>query len=74
MKYVVIEIQTNEDGVVSNIVTAHDEMGVAYQRYYTVCAAAAVSGLPVHSGALMTNEGRVLETKCFWGDLEVENG
>ena len=64
MKYLVIEIQTAQDGTVSNLVSAYDTRNEAESAYHTVLAAAAVSELPCHAAVLMTNEGFVLDSKC----------
>ena len=65
MKYLVIEIQTAQDGTVSNLVSAYDTRNEAESAYHTVLAAAAVSELPCHAAVLMTNEGFVLDSKCY---------
>ena len=51
MTYLVIEIQTNTDGTVGNLISAYTERNLAEQKYYTVLAAAAVSTLPTHAVA-----------------------
>lgn len=65
MKYIVFEIQTNSDGTVGNLVSAYDTRNGAESAYHTVLAAAAVSELPCHAAVLMTNEGFVLDSKCY---------
>lgn len=55
--YIVIELQKNEYGGVSNIVTEHATLAEAESKYYTVLASAAVSNLPVHSAILVSEEG-----------------
>lgn len=57
MQYIVIEIQTNNDGTVGNIVQSYADKNQAESRFHTILAAAAVSTLPVHAAALLTNEG-----------------
>lgn len=58
MTFLVIEIQTNTDGTVGNLISAYTERNLAEQKYYTVLAAAAVSTLPTHAVALLTNDGQ----------------
>lgn len=68
MKYLVIEIQTaKKDGSVSKLVTVHDTLETAYQKFYTVLAAAAVSGetLSCHSAVLLDSKGWLIENKVF---------
>ena len=63
--YIVIEIQKNVDGTMSDITTSFNTLSEAYNKYYSVLAFAAISELPVHSAALMSEEGFVVESKCF---------
>ena len=72
MKYIVIEIQTNLDGTVGNLITAHDDRNSAESKYHTVLASAAISSLPAHSAVLLTNEGFPLESKCYKHEVEPE--
>lgn len=65
MKFLVIEIQKQANGTVSNIVTTFDDKGTALNKFFTVCAAAAVSDLPVHSVVCMTEDARILEREVF---------
>lgn len=65
MKYLVIEIQKQANGTVGNIVTAFDDKGTALNKFFTVCAAAAVSDLPVHSVVCMTEDARIIEREVF---------
>ena len=65
MKYLVLEIQKQANGTVGNIVTAFDDKGTALNKFFTVCAAAAVSDLPVHSVVCMTEDARILEREVF---------
>ena len=64
-KYVVIEMQTNADGTVAVLTDSFPTIEAAYNKYYTVLAYAAVSTLPCHSAALMTNKGMLWESKYF---------
>lgn len=65
MKFIVIEIQTNSDGTVGNIVQAFDTQEQAESTYHSILASAAISKLPVHAAALMTNEGYCMEYRCY---------
>lgn len=64
MKYVVIELQSN-NGSLANIVTDFDDRLQAESKYHTILAAAAVSPVPVHSAVLMTDEGFILMADCY---------
>lgn len=65
MKYIVIELQTNATGSVSNIVTAYDDRNAAESKYHSVLSAAATSELPAHAAVLLTSEGKLLRTQCY---------
>ena len=65
MKYLVLEIQKQANGTVGNIVTAFDDKGTALNKFFTVCAAAAISDLPVHSVVCMTEDARIIEREVF---------
>lgn len=68
MKYLVLEIQTiRKDGAVAKLITVHDTIEEAYQKFYTVLAAAAVSGelLSCHSAVLLDSKGWLIENKVF---------
>lgn len=63
--FIVVELQKNAEGVVSNIVTAHDTQPEAESKYHSVLAAAAVSELPVHSAILVSEEGFPVKHQCY---------
>jgi hypothetical protein len=63
--YIVIELQRNDQGVVSNIVTAFDTLAEAESKYYTILAAAAISKVPVHSAIIVSEEGFPVKHQCY---------
>ena len=63
--YIVIEIQTNADGLVGTIVTQHESWQAAEAKYHTVLAAAAVSSLPVHAAVILTGDGNVVRGEHY---------
>ena len=65
MKYILIELQTNADGTVGNIVTAYDNLDQAESAWHSVLAAAAISSLPVHAAVLINNRGEVVESRHY---------
>lgn len=65
MKYLVIEIQTNSNGTVGNLVWAYDSRLEAESKYHSVLAAAALSALPYHAACLMDNTGKLLDRQCY---------
>lgn len=65
MKYIVIELQTNADSTVGNIVNTYSSREEADARYHTILAAAAISEVPVHAAVLMTSNGNALRNECY---------
>ena len=65
MSYIVVELQTNSDGTVGNLVYSYDNRNEAESKYHAVLAAAAISALPVHSCALMSNDCVLLKQGCY---------
>lgn len=65
MKYIVIELQKNEDGVVSSLVTPHDSLAEAESKYFAVLSFAAVSSIPNHSAALLDEDGYQQMSKSY---------
>ena len=63
--YIVVELQKNAEGVVSNIVTSHETLAAAESKYYSVLAAAAVSEIPVHSAIIVSEEGFPVRHECY---------
>lgn len=71
MKYLVTEIQTFENGAVSNPTYAYDTENAALAKYFSILSAATVSKLPTHACMLFTNEGIALRNECFTHKSEV---
>ena len=63
--YIVIELQRNDQGVVSNIVTAFDTLAEAESKYHSILAAAAISKVPVHSAIIVSEEGFPVKNQCY---------
>lgn len=65
MKFIVIELQTNTDGSVGNLVYSYDTRAEAESKYHAVLSAAAVSALPIHAAVLMDNTGIVYGQQMY---------
>lgn len=65
MKFIVIELQTNADGTVGNLVYSYDTRAEAESKYHAVLSAAAVSALPIHAAVLMDNTGIVYGQQMY---------
>lgn len=63
--YIVIELQKNEEGVVSNLVTSHNSLAEAESKYFTILASACISTIPMHSAALLSEEGFLIRNQCY---------
>lgn len=65
MRYIVIELQKNTDGAVSNLVTSHETLAEAESKYHSILASAAVSTVPVHSAIIVSEEGFPVKYQCY---------
>lgn len=65
MKYIVIELQTNDNGAIGNFVWAFDERNQAEAKYHAVLSVAAVSELPMHAASLLQSDGRLLACASY---------
>ena len=72
MKYIVVEIQTNPNGAIGNLVTAYDDRQQAESHYHLVLSAAAVSALPAHAAVLLTSYGVQLASACYYHEVDAE--
>lgn len=69
--YIVIEIQTNADGSVGNLVYKYDTLDEANSKYHSILASAAVSSLPCYAAVLLTNAGTMVKSEFYrHGDEE----
>jgi hypothetical protein len=71
MKYIVVELQKNADGVVSHIVSDHATIAEAESKYYSILAYAAVSEVPVHSAIIVSEDGFPVRHQCYKHGQEV---
>ena len=65
MAFIVIELQKNTDGSFGNIVKSFEKQNEAESNYYAVLASAAMSAIPVHSAALLSEEGFPIMYGCY---------
>ena len=64
--FIIIELQTNANGSVGNIVTATTNRQDAESQYHAKLSAAAISELPIHAVVMMTNEGVLLKKEVYY--------
>ena len=63
--YIVIELQKNAEGIVSNLVTSHNTLAEAESKFYSILASAAVNSVPVHSAIIVSEEGFPVKHQCY---------
>ena len=64
MRYIVIEIQGQSDKT-TTIVNDYDDINQAKSRFHAILSAAAVSEVPIHSAALLSDEGKCIKNEFF---------
>ncbi|MBQ8994508.1 MAG: hypothetical protein IJ091_11325 [Oscillospiraceae bacterium] len=65
MFYTTIENQLRADGSRGLLYDHFEDENQALAKYYTICAAAAVSELPYHSAHLLASDGRMVRQEIF---------
>jgi hypothetical protein len=63
--YTTIENQVREDGSRGLLYDHFDDLNAALAKYYTICAAAAVSGIPYHAAYILHSDGYTIEQRIF---------
>lgn len=63
--FIVIELQTNADGTVGNLVYQYASRDEAESKFHSILAAAAISALPVHSAVMLTNAGVMVKSEFY---------
>ena len=63
--YTTIENQLREDGSFGVLYDHFTDLNRAMAKYYTVCAAAAVSEIPYHSATILASDGRIVRQEIF---------
>lgn len=64
--FIVIEMQTN-DGVTTVVtpIKTFTDINKAYEAYYQILSAAAVSSVPTHTAIILTERGDVVRVEHF---------
>lgn len=63
--YTTIENQVRTDGSMGLLYDHFEDLNAALAKYYTICAAAAVSEIPYHSAAIIRDDGIMIEGRVF---------
>ena len=74
MKYIVTEIQKFDNGVVSVVPPViYDTREEADSKFYTILAAAALSGLPKHGATIITENCKLIMSKYYNRETPVDD-
>lgn len=65
MFYTTIENQLRADGSYGLLYDHYTDMNEAMAKFYTICAAAAISELPYHSATILASDGRIVRQEIF---------
>lgn len=71
--YIVIELQTNAEGQVANIVTAYENRLEAESKYHQILTAAAISSIYTHSAVILNERGEVERSEYYRHPMNVES-
>ena len=63
--YTTLENQVRQDGSKGLLYDHFDNLNQTMAKYYTICAAAAVSELPYHSAHLLQDNGNMIRQEIF---------
>lgn len=63
--YTTLENQLRPDGSYGLLYDHFDDLNLAMAKYYTICAAAAVSEIPYHSAHLLQDNGNMIRQEIF---------
>lgn len=63
--FLVVEVQSNADGTVGNIVTTYDSEQEACAKYHQILASGAVSSVYKHSAFLLSDDGWAMKSECY---------
>lgn len=63
--YTTIENQLRADGSKGLLYDHFDDLARAEAKFYTICAAAALSEIPYHAAFLIDDNGQMIGTKVY---------
>lgn len=72
-KYVIVETQTDVDGVVSNLVNVIEGRNNAASEFHRVLMYAAISELPCHAATWLNSDGSLVDWKAFHHTVNTES-
>ena len=63
--YIVLEIQKSSETQVATLVNSFENMNDALSKYHLILSAAAISSVPLHSAALISERGKMLKYEYY---------
>ena len=63
--FLIVELQTHQDGSLLHIEQIADDINTAYSKYYGILQYAAVSNLPCHSVCILSHRGEQIALQYF---------
>ena len=67
-----LENQLRNDGSYGLLYDHFDNLNAAMAKYYTICAAAAISEIPYHSAHLLQDNGIIVRQEIFDRRINLE--
>jgi hypothetical protein len=64
--YIIIEIQTYNDGQVGTLVDSFSDRNLAEQKYHLILSAAAVSSVPTHAAVMLMDDGYQIKKETYY--------
>ena len=64
--YIIVELQTDASGSVTNLVYSAESAQQADQIYHSKLAVAAVSPVYLHAVSMLTNDGSPIKNECYY--------
>lgn len=69
--FIVIELQVSEDGSIGNLVFNYNTFPEAQNKFYTICAFASISQIPIHSVIILDRTGVLIDRQSFIHSAEI---
>lgn len=63
--FIVIETQTDPDGIVGTLVNAYPTQAEAESKYYSILSSAAISNVFLHGAFLLKADGQALRSYAY---------
>lgn len=64
-KFIVLEIQQQDDGTVANLTSSFTDLASAESTFYSILASAALSSVHIHTAVLLDTTGFVYQYKGY---------